>query len=373
MTQMYYLSRLLKCADKTLVQNAIWKKLDSISSASTGSHEGIHRSPSSLDTWAENVSLLTSAKGKSVLDAVRLKLDDKQKKAFDRAGNQYSRALWLYYHEPSVFDVAINKCLFTGNQTAFQHSMFFTDRFLDIDINPGVIAEFRRGLEEILVCDLDDIAVDAFEKSMHGRKEDVFYVNIHYNQLQEVFDIVIDGDIHKNPVERANKIVVSYEPHDGVMCVFAEDFHLRKKIGYLFSRCFLGTVLLDRTRYRYQHLSMRSSLPLEDVPVVWARVTELAYAHLGREIIYKISNRDPYDIYAAKENEKIFPPIAGHELTKAKISVRLASDEHRSERNVCIVLKNKFSCSLKAEYLSDRLLCNTLLSQWGIVSRYGSN
>lgn len=371
MSQFHYLSHLLRCADKAIVHQAIRARMDNVPYSTPEDRLNRPKSDVYLEAWAEDVILLTSDQGRVALDAGRMKMEDPDKKAFDLAGNQYSRALWLYIHQTELFDNAVRTCQSLDHCEEFQHSLFFTECGLNAKPTTASLKEFRRSLAPVLGCEIDDIAVDAFHKKLRENESPVFYVEMYYNQPQELFGLVINGVSERYPIDRAAKVVISYQPDIGILCVFSDNFAIRKDISYLFVRCFLNSQCLERANYAYQHLATPTSLLVDGFPVQRARVTELGCTSRGSELLYKINPRDLKDIYTPPQNKKGHFSFENHVLTKAKISIRLDAFEQHPVRDAYIVLKNKCSCSLKAEYLFDRLLCNTLLSRWGIIRRDG--
>jgi hypothetical protein len=178
-------------------------------------------------------------------------------------------------------------------------------------------------------------------------------------------------------VVRAVSSHVTYEPANGHLEVLSRDPQGREGLARLFADHLLKSPITGEhipiKQYDYQSLAGPRFFDITGENVASVKVTELGYSVGNRSLTVKIWANDADDIY--KASKALVAPafdFRQHSLNYARLSIRLKKEGKDRARTIGVVLRDGNRCNIKTKREKDRVLCDRLLSKWGLVKEIGN-
>lgn len=336
-----------------------------------------------MEEFAEKVISLTDGPGQDVVDGFRDDIfDDNDRKAFDALRNQYERSVWLSQNAEDVFKEALDaRQADVFRQSTACYSGFLGPQALVVADDEATRDAFHDIVAEQLGCPKDAVAVQIFKRLRPDTKtgEDValYQVGIHHNRPPELVDCVQHSELVPQEVVRAVSSHVTYEPANGHLEVLSRDPEGREGLARLFADHLLKSPITGEhipiKQYDYQSLAGPRFFDITSENVASVKVTELGYSVGNRSLTVKIWANDADDIY--KASKALVAPafdFRQHLLNYARLSIRLKKEGKDRARTIGVVLRDGNRCNIKTKREKDRVLCDRLLSKWGLVKEIGN-
>ncbi len=324
-----------------------------------------------LHEWARHVVLLATYCEPDMIRQFNQQMTDQERQDYREAGNQFDRFLWLYHNAPIMFDDA---CDLLSNTVIRDERSFLPCTYFSV-FGPSLIADdsvrianFRKRLGNLLLCEESDVAVDRLDtlNDLEGGGSSGHEFTITYNQLVAAVDVVLDGRVGAQKHIQTKKMYLTYYEDAGVIEVYAPYRVLRERIAQLFSRVMLGDDILCRIlTFSFQQFSQPTILALCDASVKSAKVISLTYMDGGRESTVSIPKDYPVSIY---EQCHLGKPIMQKNGLLIKVVIAVTIDNSQvSSHDIKIDLCGKSSALIQTVSREERSMCHRLLRRWGIL------
>lgn len=341
------------------------------------------RSRQRIEEVAERIALLSDGPGQDVMDGISQDIfDDQDREAFANLRNQYERALWLYLHEPALFETAMNgRQADVLKQSTSCHSGFLVPKHLSVLEDAQARQAFHREMSKHLNCETSAVAVQVFKRihpdSQTGEEVELYQISVHHNRPPEFVESVQDSELVPQEVVRAVSMHITYEPSHGFLEVLSKGTDGRESIARMVADLLLQSPITGEKipikQYDYQSLAATRTFDISGDNIALVKVTELGYSTANhRSLLVKIWARDADNIYAAAR-ELIAPTFdfRHHRLNYAKLSIRIKKDGKDRARTISVILREDNQCNIKSKREKDRALCDRMLAKWQLVKEIG--
>lgn len=332
-----------------------------------------------IEEVAERIVLLSDGAGQDVIDGISQDIfDEDDKEAFTAIPNQYERALWLYRHEPVLFEKALSaRQADVFRQSASCYSGYLAPKDLTVLDDATARAEFHQAVAQQLGCTADAVAVQVFKRlrpdTQTGEDVDLYQVSVHHNRPPEIIDCVQASALVPQEVIRAVSSHITYEPANGHLEVLSKDSDGREALARIVADSLLHSPItgdkIPLKQYDYQSLAAPRSYDLSGESVDSVKVVELGYTLANyRSLLVKIGSKDVDDIYtAARSLISLSFDFRNHHLNYAKLSIRIKKVGKERARTITVILRDDNKCNIKTKREKDRALCDRLLAKWQLV------
>ena len=332
-----------------------------------------------IEEIAERIVLLSDGAGQDVIEGISQDIfDDNDKVAFAAIRNQYERALWLYIHASVLFEEALNaRQADVFRQSAYCYSGYVAPKDLNVLEDATARQAFHQAVAQQLGCDADAVAVQIFKRlrpdTHTGEDVDLYQISVHHNRPPEIVDCVQDSELVSQEVIRAISSHITYEPANGHLEVLSKDIDGRETLARIAADSLLQSPLtgdkIPLKQYDYQSLAAPRTFDLSGEDVTSVKVIELGYTMANhRSLLVKIWSKDVDDIYTAARS--LLSPsfdFRNHNITYAKLSIRLKKVGKERARTIAVILRDDNKCNIKTKREKDRALCDRLLAKWHLV------
>ena len=336
-----------------------------------------------IEEVAERIVLLSDGPGQDVVDGFRDGIfGDEDRKTFDSLRNQYERALWLYTNEPDLFKEALDaRQADVFRQSSSCYSGFVAPKALAVVTDAGAKDAFHDSVAQQLGCAKDAVAIQIFKRlrpdTQTGEDVDLYQISVHHNRPPEIIDCVQASELVPQEVIRAVSSHITYEPANGHLEVLSKDTDGRETLARIVADSLLKSPIsgekIPLKQYDYQSLAAPRNFDLSGENVASVKVTELGYtASNHQSLLVKITAKDADNIYTA--TKFLIDPMfdfSHHNLTYAKLSIRLKKVGKERARTISVILRDDNKCNIKTKREKDRSLCDRLLAKWNLVKEIG--
>lgn len=349
-----------------------------------------------MNEQAESILLLSDEVGQQVLEGFARDLGDKARYwQLTALPDQYQRALWLYTHERSVFNDALQTRqadIVRNNLTCY--AGFTAPKHLPVLDNREARARLQEELAQHLDCPATAVAIHIFKRLRLDPAEnavvDIIHIRIYHNKLPILVNCVHNGRLVSRRIMRAEMSHITYEPANGHLEVATQSSVNREYLAHLVLRVLLPTAEAASTHsthsthstseesegaclalkhYDFQRLSTPTVFDVSEEPIAHMKVIELGYSDFAnRTFLIKINYQDSDDIFTA--SKALISPIfdfSQYPLNYAKLAVRLKRTERERGRVISIILRGDNECTIKSKHDQDRVLCDRLLHKWRLI------
>lgn len=332
-----------------------------------------------LNRLCERIDRMADEAGVEAIHQVREQIFDID--LFDSLHDQYARSLWLFMHEPAIFQRAEDARYadeYRGSGRIY--SAFKGPSKVKVNLTDERRQALLDNLAKLLRT-ADPILLDHFVRPRsdleHDKDVDLYQFSIQHNgDRQSVETIQKDGDIGLVYFCPANSVKITYEPANGIVEVFARDRSLRPEVFKLFAKHVLGyevePEVVPLRNYDISSLATERSLPIEDPEIASVRVTQLRLrvGAKGGALVLKVGDRDPRTIYELATD--IFgdnnPLEQAYQLDQARIVIKFHKlAGQRRAKSLVIVITTPNGCNIKSHTDGDRQLADKYIRLWGLV------
>ncbi|HRH77329.1 MAG TPA: hypothetical protein PK129_08270 [Cellvibrionaceae bacterium] len=347
-----------------------------------------------MNEQAESILLLSDEVGQQVLEGFAHDMGDKARYwQLTALPDQYQRALWLYTHERSVFNDALQtrQADIVRNNLAC-YAGFTAPKHVPVLDNREARTRLQEELAQHLDCPATAVAIQIFKRLRLDPAEnamvDIIHIRIYHNRLPILVNCVHNGRLVSRRIIRAEMSHITYEPANGHLEVATQSSVNREHLAHLVLRVLLPTQLptaeapsthstseesggahLALKHYDYQRLSTPTLFDVSEEPIAHMKVIELGYSDFAnRTFLIKINYQDADDIFTASKS--LINPIfdfSQYPLNYAKLAVRLKRTERERGRVISIILRGDNECTIKSKHDQDRVLCDRLLHKWRLI------
>lgn len=331
-----------------------------------------------IEEVAEKIVLLSDGPGQDVIDGFSADVFDE---AFSAIRNQYERALWLYVNQPELFKEALDaRQADVFRQSVSCYSGFIAPTDLSVITDSTARDVFHDGVAQQLGCARDAVAIQVFKRlrpdTHTGDDVALYQISVHHNRPPEIVDCVQASELVSQEVIRALSSHITYEPANGHLEVLSKDSAGREALARIAADALLQSPITGEKipikQYDYQSLASPRNFDVAGEAVSSVKVTELSYTEVDRTLLIKIWAKDQDDIYTAAK--AIIGPtfeFHQHQLTYAKLTIKLKKIGKERARTISIVLRDANKCNIKTKREKDRALCDRLLAKWHLVKEIG--
>lgn len=330
-----------------------------------------------IEEVAERIVLLSDGAGQDVVEGVSHALAQGDRDTFAAIPNQYERALWLYVHEPELFDEALNaRQADVLRQSASCYSGYLAPKYLVVREDEAARQAFHQAVAAHFGCDKGAVAVQVFKRlrpDATGEDVVLYQVSVHRNRPPEIIDCVQASELVQQEVIRAVSSHITYEPANGHLEVLSKGAEGREALARIVADTLLQSSItgdkIGLKQYDYQSLASPRNFDLTGEDVVSVKVVELGYnATNQRSMLVKILTKDIDDIYtAARSLISLSFDFRRHDLNYAKLSIRIKKIGKERARTISVILREDNKCNIKTKREKDRALCDRLLVKWRLV------
>ncbi len=327
-----------------------------------------------IEKVAGQLMLLTDRPGQDVVEGLREGIfSPAEQKEFNHLPNEYERALWLYLHAPRLFKEALDaRHADILRQTRSCYAGFIAPKRLVIVNNGAVRHSFHEQVTQRLGCAMQALTIHIFMRRrldlQSGEEVDLYQISLHHN-----------AELRADEGEASCKqsFYLTYEPASGELEALSEipeqrEALARITVDTLFRQPFSGQKI-PLKQYDYQRLALPCVFDLSDEDsVAFVKVTELGCTQADRTLQVKTWVNDQEDICTAAQS------LLGanfnfhqHQLTYAKLSIRLKKTGQDRARILAVILSGDNRCDIKAKGERDRKLCERLLAKWQLIKEIG--
>jgi len=332
-----------------------------------------------IEEIAENIALMSDGAGQDVVDGFSADIfDDKNRETFATIANQYERALWLYLHEPALFEGALNaRQADVFRQSTSCYSGYVAPKNLTVLDDAAARQAFHQAVAQQLGCAADAVAVQIFKRlrpdTLTGEDVDLYQVSVHHNRPPEIIDCVQASELVSQEVIRAVSSHITYEPANGHLEVLSKDTDGREALARIMADSLLQSPItgdkIPLKQYDYQSLAAPRNFDLSGEDVASVKVIELGYTVADhRSLLVKIWAKDVDDIHTAARS--LLSPsfdFRNHRINYAKLSIRIKKVGKERARTIAVILRDDNKCNIKTKREKDRALCDRLLAKWLLV------
>lgn len=332
-----------------------------------------------IEEVSERIVLLSDGAGQDVVDGFREGIfDENDLKLFDALRNQYERALWLRANAPELFNEALDaRQADVFRQSISCYSGFIAPKNLPVLADPAAKDAFHNSIAQQLGCKKNAVAVQIFKRlrpdTQTGEEVNLYQISVHHNRPPEIMDCVQESELIFQEVIRADSSHITYEPSNGHLEVLSKETDGRESLARIVADSLLQSPITGEKipikQYDYQSLGAPRNFDITGEEVVASvKVTELGYSVSNRTLVVKIWATDTEDIHTAAKS--IIEPTFSfnhHQLTCAKLSIRLKKSGKDRARTISVILRENNKCNIKTKREKDRALCDRLLAKWHLV------
>ncbi|SFB02988.1 hypothetical protein SAMN04515620_11371 [Collimonas sp. OK607] len=331
-----------------------------------------------IEEVAEKIVLLSDGPGQDVIDGFSADVFDD---AFGAIRNQYERAMWLYANQPELFKEALDaRQADVFRQSISCYSGFIAPENLAVVTDAAARDAFHDNVAQQLGCAKDAVAIQIFKRlrpdTNTGDDVALYQISVHHNRPPEIIDCVQASELVSQEVIRALSSHITYEPANGHLEVLSKDSDGREALARIAADALLQSPIsgekIPIKQYDYQSLAAPRNFDVAGEAVSSVKVTELGYTEVDRTLLVKIWAKDHDDIYTAAKS--IIGPtfeFQQHQLTYAKLTIKLKKIGKERARTISIVLRDANKCNIKTKREKDRALCDRLLAKWHLVKEIG--
>ena len=332
-----------------------------------------------IEEVAEKIVLLSDGPGQDVIDGFSTDVFDE---AFSAIRNQYERALWLYVNQPELFKEALDaRQADVFRQSVSCYSGFIAPENLSVITDAAARDVFHDSVAQQLGCARDAVAIQIFKRlrpdTHTGDDVALYQISVHHNRPPEIVDCVQASELVSQEVIRALSSHITYEPANGHLEVLSKDSDGREALARITADALLQSPITGEKipikQYDYQSLAAPRNFDVAGEAVSSVKVTELGYTEVDRTLLLKIWAKDQDDIYTAAK--VIIGPtfeFHQHQLTYAKLTIKLKKIGKERARTISIILRDANKCNIKTKREKDRALCDRLLAKWHLVKEIGN-
>lgn len=332
-----------------------------------------------IEEVAEKIILLSDGPGQDVIDGFSADVFDD---AFGAIRNQYERALWLYVNQAELFKEALDaRQADVFRQSISCYSGFVAPENLAVVTDAAARDVFHGNVAQQLGCAKDAVAIQIFKRlrpdTQTGDDVALYQISVHHNRPPEIVDCVQASELVSQEVIRALSSHITYEPANGHLEVLSKDSAGREALARITADALLQSPITGEKipikQYDYQSLAAPRNFDVAGEAVSSVKVTELGYTEVDRTLLVKIWAKDQDDIYTAAK--AIIGPtfeFHQHQLTYAKLTIKLKKIGRERARTISIILRDANKCNIKTKREKDRALCDRLLAKWHLVKEIGN-
>lgn len=338
-----------------------------------------------MDEVAERIVQLTDGAGQDVIDGIAAEIpSEADRNVFIQLRNQFERALWLYRNAPDLFEEALNARqadVFRQSPNCF--SGYIAPKALSLRHDGEAKNAFHTAVAAQIGCPTDAVAVQLFKRlrpdTETGEEVDLYQVSIHHNRSPEAIERVENSELVAQEVVRAVTSHITYEPSNGYLEVLSKHTDGREALARIVANTLLQSPFqgekIPLKQYDYQCLAAPRFFDITNEPLAWVRVVELGHTFANQDSLrFKVRPQGLNDIYLAAKH-RIGPTFdfRHHPLTFARVAIRIQKTGKDRARTVTVILRDDNRCNIKTKRERDRILCDRLLSRWGIIKEIGDD
>ena len=338
-----------------------------------------------LDRHAQRVLTLAEGRGAEAVTRVGAKLfDDKHVEAFGEQLDDLGRSLWLYQHQPALFDEA--ESLFYSDHyrnfgRMYEAFEIDTDAHVDFvwddDVKLALEEKIQNQLELNGRCTLTHLQVTG--KDRVGKEQPQHLVIVrHGGPLSSVAEFhEADGSRGERYYRPLNEATLLYSPDEGVLEVFSASPSVRQKVATCFAETGLKIDLSGRplTLKQYNLSRFLTSLSLSMPTIPGFDIDRVAVVECDvrpdnpkHRAGLKVTIEDDIEAVATSlfGVDHLFKRAAS--LARIVIAVRYTKDGSDKPKTLNITLSEPNRCNLRSNREPEqRDLGYALLTAWKIL------
>lgn len=341
----------------------------------------------SLDRHA--LRILTLAEGRGVETIARVApnlVEQNDVDAFASQLNDLGRSLWLYQHQPLLFDEAEN--LFYADHyrnfgrmyEAFELEAMDKVVFIwDEAVKAALEQKIQERLELTGRCTVTHLQVDKQDATGHGQPQHLLIVR-HAGPLSSIAEYVeADGSRNERYYRPLNEATLLFSPEEGVIEVYSASPSVRQQVAGCFAETALKMDLSDKplTLKQYNMGRFLESLRLTPPKVDGYDIEHVAVVKVdARPDNYK--HRASLKVTADDDIEHVAESLFGKghlfgratSISRVVIAVRYTRHGSGKTKALNITLSDPNRCNLRSNRDPvQRDLGYALLTAWGILQQ----
>lgn len=338
-----------------------------------------------LDRHAQRILTLAEGRGVEPVQRVAAKLFEQTHiDAFDAQLDDLGRSLWLYHHEPAMFDEAESLFYadhyrnFGGMYEAFELDADTEVAFVwDDSVKQALEAQIQERLELTGRCTVTHLQVTGKDQAGKEQQQHLVIVR-HGGPLSSVAEFrEADGRRAERYYRPLNEATLLFSPDEGVLEVFSASPSVRQQVATCFAEVGLKIDLSDRPltlkQYNFKRFltSLNLSIPkiagfdIERVAVVDVEVRPDNPKHRAG---LKVSIRDDIEEVAEELFGKDHLFKRATSMARIVIAVRYTQYGTKEAKTLNITLSEPNRCNLRSNRDPvQRDLGYALLTAWDVL------